>query len=588
MRVCPRCAEETEHELCPHDGAQTFPVQVAQQTYPAGTVIGGRYQVQQVIGIGGFGAVYRCTQLNMNQTVAVKVLRNEHLTSLEHVKRFTREAQSVSRLKHPNTIHIFDFGSHTDGALYVAMEFLEGETLAQRLDDHGRIYWETLVQIAIQVCHSLTEAHAIGLVHRDLKPENIMLIPVAGDPNFVKVLDFGIAKMQKDPARPGEASLTEAGMIMGTPTYMAPEQAKGEEVDARADVYALGVLMYEGLTGHPPFQDETAMKVLVAHIKDPVRPFARRGDPNEPPPELEQVVLQCLEKDPAHRPGSTVQLVDRLMQSTRKAREVNQALANAADMATTQFEVVAGATVSMGGVSSPSSTGHPVPAMRASPPHTNSAGQAQDLAQGYEPAADRPRGTQDGGAAKRTPLLVAGGALVAVAAGVAVALAVLGPGRVPAPGTKAVAPPAAASGPVASPEPGPSAAVVPAETARPPTRPAQAPTTAPTTAPTPTQASPGTVEAVAVPVEAKVDPKAGPRPAVGKVDGGKVEPGRAGPAKAEPSKADSAAAAQAATAAKASGAPDAGTAPEIKPDPKIEPRPEEKKKPGKDDFRLDD
>ena len=115
MRVCPRCAEETEHDLCPHDGAQTFPVQVSQQTYPAGTLLGGRYQVQQVIGIGGFGAVYRCTQLNMNQTVAVKVLRNEHLTSLEHVKRFTREAQSVSRLKHPNTIHIFDFGSHTDG-----------------------------------------------------------------------------------------------------------------------------------------------------------------------------------------------------------------------------------------------------------------------------------------------------------------------------------------------------------------------------------------------------------------------------------------------------------------------------------------
>ncbi len=613
MRVCPRCAEETEHELCPHDGAQTFPVQVAQQTYPAGTIIGGRYQVQQVIGIGGFGAVYRCTQLNMNQTVAVKVLRNEHLTSLEHVKRFTREAQSVSRLKHPNTIHIFDFGSHTDGALYVAMEFLEGETLAQRLDDHGQIYWETMVQIAIQVCHSLTEAHATGLVHRDLKPENIMLIPVAGDPNFVKVLDFGIAKMQKDPTKPGEASLTEAGMIMGTPTYMAPEQAKGEEVDARADVYALGVLMYEGLTGHPPFQDATAMKVLVAHIKDPVKPFPRRGDPGEPPVELEQVVLQCLEKEPFRRPTSTVQLVDRLMLSTRRAREANQALANAGEMLTTQVEAVA-STVSMSGVSSPSSPSHPAVAPLPGPAHLGPSRQSDDFSKPSVANSPRPEAEDRRAAGPKVPLLVAGGALVAVAAGVAVALAVLGPSS-PAPAV-AVKPVEAAAAPAMA---SPAAAQEPAA---PPAQPPQ-PTQAQAPAPAPLKEAPGTAEVVPAAADGRADAKASGGPGVGKleagrveagkVEAGKVEAGKAEAAKVEAGKAEAAkveagklnagksetakadptkpgpakvdaTAAPGAPAAKPAGGPDAAAATE----PKPEPKPEEKKKPGKDDFRLDD
>ena len=166
MRVCPRCASETELALCPRDGVATFAVQQGMQTYPAGTVIAERYRVERALGIGGFGAVYLCTQLAMEQRVAVKVLRSEHLSSVEHVKRFTREAQAVSRLKHPNTIHIFDFGVHQDGALYLAMEYLEGETLADRLDRNQRLPWRQLVHVAVQICHSLTEAHAVGLVHR--------------------------------------------------------------------------------------------------------------------------------------------------------------------------------------------------------------------------------------------------------------------------------------------------------------------------------------------------------------------------------------------------------------------------------------
>lgn len=581
MRVCPRCAEETDHELCPHDGAQTFPVQVAQQTYPAGTVIGGRYQVEQVIGIGGFGAVYRCTQLNMQQTVAVKVLRNEHLTSLEHVKRFTREAQSVSRLKHPNTIHIFDFGSHSDGALYVAMEFLEGETLAHRLDQFGKIHWETMALIATQVCHSLTEAHAIGLVHRDLKPENIMLIPVAGDPNFVKVLDFGIAKMQKDPARPGEASLTEAGMIMGTPTYMAPEQAKGEEVDARSDVYALGVLMYEALTGHAPFQDETAMKVLVAHIKDPVPPFAKYAAPGEVPVEIEHVVMQCLEKDPGKRPASTVQLVDRLVAAARRARESAAALTQVGDLPTTQNEALT--TTAMAAMGSRRASSTDVPAAE----HEDSAAVArQTLA---NPGETRPA------AGAKTPLLVAGAALVAVAAGVAVALALLGPNP------RAKAAPAGAVQPAAVPRVGadpPSAPAVAAPKGvaapaavsavkataepRPPLEPRPAPPVVPLAVPV----------AAAVPAAGVAKPEPGrgeaakastTKPAVSKVDAGATPAAAAGPAKGEPAKG---APAKSEPAKTEPAKPDAGSAEPAKLDP---PKPDERKKPpGKDDFRLDD
>jgi hypothetical protein len=319
MRVCPRCTSETEAEVCPADGARTIAVQPGQATYHGGTLIADRYQVDGVLGIGGFGAVYRCTQLTMNQTVAVKVLRSEHLSSVEHIKRFTREAQAVSKLSHPNTIRIFDFGSHSDGALYLAMEFLEGETLAERIERHTVLPWQAVVRIATQICHSLTEAHGQGLVHRDLKPENVMLMAVAGDPDFVKVLDFGIAKVQKEPGKPGEASLTETGMIMGTPTYMSPEQAKGDPIDGRSDIYSLGVMLFEALTGLPPFHDETAMKVLVAHIQSPVPAFARSGREEEAPPALEQVVRRCLEKEPSRRPQTTAELAELLAATLQPA-----------------------------------------------------------------------------------------------------------------------------------------------------------------------------------------------------------------------------------------------------------------------------
>jgi tRNA A-37 threonylcarbamoyl transferase component Bud32 len=307
MRVCPRCGKQTDDTACPDDGATTVPIAAAASTYPAGTVIDERYRIDSVLGIGGFGAVYKATLLAMDQVVAIKVLKSEHIQSEEHIKRFAREARAASKLGHPNTIRISDFGSHSDHALYLAMEYLEGVTLADRLDTATQLSAKAVVHIISQICHSLTEAHEHGIIHRDLKPENIMLLSVPGVEDFVKVLDFGIAAKVAESGETDE-KLTEMGMIMGTPSYMSPEQALGKQLDARSDIYALGVLMYEGLTGVVPFEGDQPMNVLVRHINDPpVEPRKRAPEANIPAA-VEKVVLRCLEKDPRHRPQSTQEL----------------------------------------------------------------------------------------------------------------------------------------------------------------------------------------------------------------------------------------------------------------------------------------
>ncbi len=322
----------------------------APTTYPPGTVIADRYRIETVLGIGGFGAVYKCIQLNMNQAVAVKVLKMEHITSEEHVRRFEREARAASKLRHPNTISIFDFGTHEDGALYLAMEYLEGEALADRLDG-GPMPAPELVHIMSQVCHSLTEAHNSGLVHRDLKPENIMLMSVAGDPNFVKVLDFGIAKVD-DEHSAHEERLTEMGMIMGTPQYMSPEQAYGYKLDPRSDIYALGVLMYEALTGRVPFEGDKPMEILLKHINDPPARPTLVDAQLKLPLALERALLQCLEKQQDDRPQTTKELADLLGKALHtpdgKLRKLDEEPAAAAtpeqDAVTSHVEGLAGAT----------------------------------------------------------------------------------------------------------------------------------------------------------------------------------------------------------------------------------------------------
>jgi serine/threonine-protein kinase len=297
MGGCAGCAAEVQLEdtFCPRCGA---PV-----TDPfVGTVVGERYRIVSRIGIGGMGAVYRAEHTMMRRDLAIKVLLPELGGKEEFARRFEREAESASRLDHPNIITVTDFGHTADGSLFLVMEFLAGESLTRAIS-RGPMSTARALNIIRQVLRALDHAHAAGVVHRDLKPDNIMLVERDGQPDVVKILDFGIAKVTEPlsgKARSGEA-LTQAGVIFGTPEYLSPEQALGEPVDPRADIYAAGVILYEMLAGRRPFESEDKVKIISMHLAH-APPRVRDVNPAiDLPVPLEQAVLQALEKSREHR-----------------------------------------------------------------------------------------------------------------------------------------------------------------------------------------------------------------------------------------------------------------------------------------------
>ena len=244
-----------------------------------GTIISGRYRIERVIGEGGMGAVYQAEHTHMRKRVAVKVLHAEMSRMPEVVARFEREAMAAAHIEHPHVVTATDFGKLEDGAFFLALEFVEGKSLRSQIG-LGPLELGRALHVARQIASALGRAHQLGIVHRDLKPENVMLVEREGDPDFVKVLDFGIAKVpvgdlasHADPAQP---VLTRAGAIYGTPEYMAPEQALGQPVDARADLYALGIMTYEMLVGWRPFVAESAVQ-LSMQVTAPVPPMAERA-----------------------------------------------------------------------------------------------------------------------------------------------------------------------------------------------------------------------------------------------------------------------------------------------------------------------
>ena len=267
MRLCPKCGVKTEEARCPDDGTATLVLaQNPESRLSKGTEINGRYRVDEMIGQGGFGSVYRATSLATDQEMAIKVLG----VSLDDddsdlIQRFFAEAQITAGLKHPNTIRVFDFGQTEGGALYIAMELLTGrdlnDILKERRATKTAMTEKETVNLTSQVLRSLAEAHMAGLVHRDLKPHNIFLNEVPGDDPVVKVLDFGIAK------RLG-SNLTGTGQAFGTPSYMSPEQAQNKPVDARSDLYSLGAVMYQCVSGSCPFEGDNPLAVLLAHVTD--------------------------------------------------------------------------------------------------------------------------------------------------------------------------------------------------------------------------------------------------------------------------------------------------------------------------------
>ncbi len=291
-------------------GRGTLGVGMSRATHEqlVGRTIAGKFVVESLIGSGAMGAVFRARQVALEKTIAIKVLHGEHAGDPAFAARFHREAKAASRLNHPNSMQVLDFGAEPDGLLYIAMEYLDGRSLHRVIREDGRLPAARIADILMQTLAALAVAHDMGVVHRDLKPENMMVLSGTDDDgrprDVVKVCDFGIAKITDSRAyssgeRESNAPVTTAGFLVGTPEYMSPEQGRGDKLDPRSDLYSLGVVLYEMLTGSVPFQAENAIGVVLKHITQvPERPSSRIAGVDA---RLEAICLRALRKLPEER-----------------------------------------------------------------------------------------------------------------------------------------------------------------------------------------------------------------------------------------------------------------------------------------------
>ena len=296
MATCPTCKASFDEGLfCPRDGARL------PEAFATGDILDDRYRLLRQVGSGAMGVVYEAEHLHMQRRVAVKVLRGDIAQEAVAVQRLQQEAQLTSDLGHVNIVQCRDFGHARDGRVYLVMEWLDGETLEALLERDG-VDVEAAVEIAIQICSGLAVAHASHVIHRDLKPANLFIIG-EGAKLRVKILDFGIAKLAER-----QSALTATGLVVGTPSYISPEQAIGDPVDGRTDIYALGAILYEMLVGIVPFRGESALAVLHQHsVRMPIAP-SEAAPERSIPAALEAIVLRCLAKNPAERFASADEL----------------------------------------------------------------------------------------------------------------------------------------------------------------------------------------------------------------------------------------------------------------------------------------
>jgi serine/threonine-protein kinase len=276
----------------------------------------GSYRLTELLGRGGMGEVWRAKHRLLRRPAAIKVIHGDMLGVADEggrdivLKRFEQEAQATASLRSPHTIELYDFGIARDGSFYYVMELLEGFDLGTFVDRFGPVPPERAIPLLQQVCHSLAEAHEQGLIHRDIKPANIFVCPYGRDPDFVKVLDFGLVKVPTDSGSE-DVNLTTGGFAGGTPSYIAPEQAVGERVDGRTDIYSLGCVAYWLLTGSLVFESDSVARLIADHVHATPAPLSDRVE-RKLPADLERVVLKCLEKKPGDRPRSAEELSEML------------------------------------------------------------------------------------------------------------------------------------------------------------------------------------------------------------------------------------------------------------------------------------
>jgi serine/threonine protein kinase len=294
-RFCGRCGLGQ-----PKDGVPVDPL--------VGLVVDDRYRIEKRIGVGGMGTVYVGHHVSLGQAVAIKVLHERHVKNKQLVERFQLEARTYAKVDHPNVVKLLHFDQMPDGTTYMVMEFCPGTSLAEFMRLTDELQPAQAVDLVIQAAQGLSATHAAGIVHRDLKPENIVLTETRRGRYHVKLLDFGIAKVLDDDG----PKLTQAGMVFGTPEYMAPEQARGQMVDERSDIYALGCVLYELLTGKPPFTGSDKIQVMHRQATEAPVPPREKGPGKEISAALERVCLCCLEKRPADRYADTDTLIDAL------------------------------------------------------------------------------------------------------------------------------------------------------------------------------------------------------------------------------------------------------------------------------------
>ncbi len=288
------CGQEFDWEttICPDDNTPL--TALGEEDQLVGTTLADRYEIMEVIGGGGMGLVYKARHKLMNRIVAIKMLHKHMISSKDTLKRFQLEAQAASCLSLPNILTVYDFGLTNEGQPYMVMDYLEGTSLADVLEEEHHLLPERAVNIFIQACAGLAHAHQKGVLHRDIKPSNIMLVNFGDQADFVKIVDFGIAKLLNQ----GVGELTKTGEVYGSPSYMSPEQCRGKETDARSDIYSMGCVMYRTLSGRPLFSGDDIIELLFKQVSEPPAPFdADLNIPND----LETAIFKALAKDAGDR-----------------------------------------------------------------------------------------------------------------------------------------------------------------------------------------------------------------------------------------------------------------------------------------------